>query len=291
MPGYRNKRTSAKGRSATKYSRRPRKQSVPRGLRPAGSMHTLVRSYRIFSAPDGTLSEIFVANPMVLGCISANGSSTDRALQAVGGSGTDYSTAGTTSMVGAGQPYPLLNRLAQIYTTGKTISYELMLSPICTATDHASVPLLVTMTRATSSSTLANDNIANVLTSYASSNPSQAMLTPTDNRMAVYKKVITPSKSNPYENETYPLSQTVGKVHKTEGVAGNVGKTLGYIKIHAEGFAKYGNSQSIPHNAGSFGDDPSAATDANGASLSAAVPLYQVIERVQIWCQDIRTGA
>jgi hypothetical protein len=117
------------------------------------------------------------------------------------------------------------------------------------------------------------------------------MLTPTDNRMAVYKKVITPSKSNPYENETYPLSQTVGKVHKSDGVAGNVGKALGYIKIQAEGFAKYGNSQSTPHNAGSFGDDPSAASDVNGASLSAAVPLYQVIEHVQIWCQDIRTGA
>jgi hypothetical protein len=135
---------------------------------------------------------------------------------------------------------------------------------------------------------LANDNIANVLTSYASSNPSQAMLTPTDNRMAVYKKVITPSKSNPYENGTYPLSQPDGgqKVHKTEGVAGNVGKTLGYIKIHAEGFAKYGNSQSTPHNADSFGDDPSAAVDVNGALLSAAPPLYQAIERVQIWCQE-----
>jgi hypothetical protein len=227
---------------------------------------------------------------MALGCISSNGSSTDQALGALAVSGPAYNHTVVSSLSGAGAPYPLLNRLSQIYTQGKTISYELSLSPICAKDDHAAVPLLITMTRATSSSTLAADNIASQLTTYASSNPSQTMLTPSDNRMAVYKKKLVPSKSNPYENETYPLSQTPGKAHKTEGVAGNVGKTLGYIKIHASGFAKYGNATTQFTN--QPGDDPGAALAGDGTqTLPAAIALYQVIERVEIWCSDIRTTA
>lgn len=288
MAAYR-KRQSAKSRSRPK-KRTYKKSSISRTLRPAGSMHTLVRSYRIYSAPDGSLQEVFCANPMALGCISANGSSTDQALNALFIDGRAYNATVPSSVVGAGAPYPLLNRLSQIYTTGKTISYEVSLSPICAKDDHAAVPLLVTMTRATSASTLAADNIASQLTNYASSNPSQTMLTPSDNRMAVYKKKIVPSKSNPYENEPYPLSQTVGKAHKTEGVAGNVGKTLGYIKIHASGFAPYTHATAA--TVGDPGDDPAKALDASNAPvLPGAVALYQVIERVELWCQDIRTSA